>query len=99
VGETPQLFPVLYGLRTFYHIRGELQIARELAEQLLRLAQREQNPALLLEAHSALGTTLFFRGELASAQAHLEKGLTLYNPQQYHSHAFLYKHVGINSAV
>jgi class 3 adenylate cyclase/energy-coupling factor transporter ATP-binding protein EcfA2 len=32
VGETPELFTVLYGLRTFYHIRGELRTARELAE-------------------------------------------------------------------
>jgi TOMM system kinase/cyclase fusion protein len=89
IGETPQLFPVLYGLRTFYHIRGELRTARELAEQLLRLAQQGQAPDLLL-ARSALGTTLFLVGELASTRAHLEQGLTLYNPQQYRSHIYLY---------
>ncbi|MBI3302547.1 MAG: hypothetical protein HYZ72_10805 [Deltaproteobacteria bacterium] len=32
VGETPQLFPALFGLRTFYQVRGELQTARELEE-------------------------------------------------------------------
>lgn len=32
VGETPQLFPVLVGLRLFYALRGELQTARELAD-------------------------------------------------------------------
>ena len=31
VGETPQLFPVLWGLSLFYTGRGELQSARELA--------------------------------------------------------------------
>ena len=47
VGETPQLFPVLFGLAAFHLVRGELQTARELSEQLLRLAQSVQDPALL----------------------------------------------------
>ena len=32
-------------------MRAELQTARELAEQLLSLAQRVQDPTLLLAAH------------------------------------------------
>ena len=90
VGETPQLFPVLCGLWMFYIVRAELQTARELAEQLLRLAQSVQDPPLLLEAHVALGNTLYYLGELASARAHLEQAIALYDPQQHHSHAFLY---------
>ena len=69
VGETPQLFPVLLGLWAFYVVRGELQTARELGEQLLSLAQSVQDPALLLMAHYALGCTLFCLGELTSARA------------------------------
>jgi class 3 adenylate cyclase/tetratricopeptide (TPR) repeat protein len=90
IGETPQLFPVLFGLRTFYYNRGELQIARELGEQLLRLAQRRQDPDLLLEASRALGATLSFIGELTAARTHLEQGIALYNLQLHRSHAFLY---------
>src|SRR5688500_2482854 len=60
IGETPQLFPFLFGLRTFYHVRGELQTAHELGEQLFSLAQSVQDPARLLEAHRALGSTLYF---------------------------------------
>src|SRR5262249_3905526 len=63
VGETRQLFPVLFGLRRFHHVRGEVLVARELGEQLLGLAQKEQDPALLVEAHWALGSTLFLLGE------------------------------------
>ena len=51
---------------------------------------RQQDPALLLEAHRALGQTLFCLGELASARAHLEQGIALYDPQQHRSHGFLY---------
>ena len=48
------------------------------------------DPALLLEAHHALGTTLNYLGEFAAAQAHLEQGIALYDPQQHRAHAFRY---------
>jgi predicted ATPase len=90
VGETPQLFPVLHGLWRFYMVRADLQTTRELAEQLFTLAQRVQDSALLLEAHRVLGLTVFWLGEMASARAHLEQGMVLYDPQQHRSHAFVY---------
>jgi class 3 adenylate cyclase/predicted ATPase len=90
VGETRQFFSVLFGLRTFHHVGGEFLAARELGEQLLGLAQQEQDPALLQEAYRALGSTLFHLGEFGAAQAYLEQGLTLYDAQRYHSHVFLY---------
>src|SRR5262249_47370648 len=89
VGETPQLFPVLSGLRSFHLVRGEYRMARELGEQMLRLAQSVQDPALLLGAHFALETTLLFLGEFALARVHFEQGITLYDPQQ-HSYTSVY---------
>jgi class 3 adenylate cyclase/tetratricopeptide (TPR) repeat protein len=71
VEETPQLFPALWGLWRFYTGRGELQTTRELGEQLLALAERGQDPMLLVQACHALGPTLFWLGELAPAQARL----------------------------
>ncbi|MEJ2101544.1 MAG: AAA family ATPase [Desulfobacterales bacterium] len=90
VGETPQLFPVLYGLFRFYMVRAELQTMRELAEQLFGLAQRVQDPALLLEAHRVLGPAMFWLGEPAPARKHLEQGMALYDPRQHCSHALVY---------
>ncbi len=90
IGDTPQFFPVLRGLLQFYLLRAELQTARELGEQLLGLAQQAHDPALLLEAHTALGSTLNYMGELAAAQVHLEQGIVLYNRQQHRTHALLY---------
>ena len=78
VGETSQIFPVLWGLWAFYVVRAELQMALELGEQLLSLAQSEQDQALLLEAHHALGVSLFWLGDMAPARAHLEQGIALY---------------------
>jgi TOMM system kinase/cyclase fusion protein len=90
VGETPQLFQVLRGLWYFYLIRVELRTARELGEHLLSLAQQAGDPVLSVEAHYALGLTLNYLGEFATAQAHLAQGIALYDPQQHSAHAFLY---------
>ena len=85
VGETPQFFEVLRGLGAFYQQQGKLQTAHELREQLLSLAQRQGDPALLLQAHMALGASLYSLGEVTSAQAHLEQGIVLYDPQKHRS--------------
>jgi len=88
--ETPQLFLVLSGLRHFYEVRAELQTARGLGEQLLTLAQGVQDPALLVQAHFALGETLCWLGEFAPARLLQEQGMAFYNPQQHRSQAWQY---------
>jgi predicted ATPase len=90
VGESPQLFLALWGLYRFYLLRAGLQAAQELGGQLLSLAQRMQDPALLLEAHGALWQTCFWLGEFPLAQVQMEQGIALYDIKQHHSHAFLY---------
>jgi TOMM system kinase/cyclase fusion protein len=89
-GETPQLFQVLRGLWYFYLQRVELRTARELGEQLLSLAQRVEDPALLLEAHYALGNTVNYLGEFSAAQAHFVQAIALYDLLQHRFHAFRY---------
>jgi predicted ATPase len=88
VGETPQLFLVLQGLSAFYALRGKLEPLRELVEQRLNLARRQQAPDLLLPAHIALGHTLLALGEVASARVHLEQGMAHYSPQPHQSLSF-----------
>ena len=80
VGETPQLFPTLWGLCRFYQNIGALRTAWELGEELFRLAQREADPMHRLEAHEALGTTLFQMGEYATARMHVEQVIALIDP-------------------
>ncbi len=89
LGESPQLFPVLGGLCVFYMQRAKFRTAHELAEQLLRLAQRFQHPVFLVWAHLALGMALYIRGELIPARAHLEQSLALYDLEQRHSYGFV----------
>jgi predicted ATPase len=87
VGETPQLAPVLYGLWVFHQVRTELQTAYEAAEQLLRLGQNTQDPALIMEGHHALGEVSIFMGEFVTAREHLEQAIALYDARQPSSHA------------
>jgi class 3 adenylate cyclase/predicted ATPase len=88
--DAPQLIPVLGGLWSFYLLRGELDLARDLAERILALARDVEAPALLLQAHRMVSTTVLWRGELDAVQEHLQEVLALYDPQQHRSHAFLY---------
>ena len=80
VRKTAQLFPALHGLWRFYRSRGALSTAVELGEELYRLAQREAAPTHLLEAHDALGQTLFYLGEYAAAWRHFAQGIPLIDP-------------------
>jgi predicted ATPase len=75
---------------TFYLVRAEHQTARELGEQLLTLAQRQQDAALLLVGHFALGAALYCLGEFAPAREHMEHSMALDDPQEDHAHRFLF---------
>ncbi|MFC6671889.1 adenylate/guanylate cyclase domain-containing protein [Marinobacterium aestuariivivens] len=90
VGDAPGRFAALFGLDAYYLVGGALQPAREMAERLLQLAEREQDTDFLLEACGAVGVVLFPLGELEPTREHLEQGLALYDPRQHRSHAFLY---------
>jgi tetratricopeptide (TPR) repeat protein len=80
--KTLQLAAVLRGLRAVYEARGELPKARELAEQLLRLAQREPDPTRLMRAYISVGTTLFQLGEFAPTRTYLDQAMALDDPTQ-----------------
>jgi class 3 adenylate cyclase/predicted ATPase len=90
MGETRQLFPMLWGLWGFYVVGGNHQGAREVGEELLRLAQREQDPIYLTEAHLTLGGALFCLAEFVPASELMEQGADLYDPQQHHAHTALF---------
>jgi class 3 adenylate cyclase/predicted ATPase len=90
LGETAQQFSALLGLRRFHNLRADYRRAQELGERLLDEARRTGEEDLLLEAHGAQGSTLFFRGELMAARQHLEAVIALYDPQRHGGHAVRY---------
>jgi predicted ATPase len=90
VGDATQHFQVSLGLRRFHFVRGRLQTAYALGEQLLATARRLGDPTHLSWAHIMQSETLYHLGEYAQAQEHAEQGLAFYALQQRRSHTFLY---------
>ncbi len=90
LGTIRQLFPVLHGLWVFYEVRGELGTAREIAGELMTLAERDGDPALLMQAHHVVGETHYLRGELAAALANLEQAIALHDAPRHEALALLY---------
>ena len=90
LGETPQLFPVLFGLWLLSVSRAQLQTAREQAQQLLSIAQNQPDADVLLMAHCAMEQTLFFLGELVLARTHFERASSLYDPTRHRLLAAVY---------
>src|SRR5215472_14044939 len=85
-----QKFSVLRGLWVYDLVRAEWQAAGDLAEDMLALADDQQNIGYELESHRALGMTLLWRGMIVRAREHLEEGRRLYDPEQHRIHAFRY---------
>ena len=83
VRDTPQLIPVLQGLRRFYNARADYQQVRALGEQLLQLAQSLNDPVAFVEGRLSLGLLLWPLGELRESRTHLEEGIARHDPQQH----------------
>jgi class 3 adenylate cyclase/predicted ATPase len=79
---------VLRGRQVFHRMRGELSKAREFAEQLLALAERQQDPALLVGSCHALGQDLFQTGDLTAARRIVERGIALFDPERHRLQAW-----------
>jgi predicted ATPase len=80
VGEAPQGLPTLWGLWRSSQSRGALPTARELAEQLVRAAARTGDPTHRVQAHDALGATLFQLGAYTAAWRQFAQALALCDP-------------------
>ena len=90
IGDTPQLFPAIWGLFLFRRSRGETDRAHGFATRLLALAGATSDPGLVIEAHHALWATRFARGELVAAREHVGQALALYDPERHASLAAVY---------
>lgn len=83
-GPTPQLFAMLWSLGLFYVFGGEMQSASMMAEQLLELGRDLKEPALIMEAHRAMGVALLDLGKCTEALEHLGEATKLYQKHRNH---------------
>ena len=80
VGEPLQMAGVVYGLVSFYAVRGNHAASLALLVQFLPVAQRRQDPALSATIHQLLAATLLWTGQLDPAQTHFDRALAFYDP-------------------
>ena len=90
LGETRNIFQVLWGLWAFHILRAELATACEIAEQFLRLAEQQPDPWIVIRGHASIEVTLLSLGEFAPAMDHFEKGVSLYGPERDRDDCFRY---------
>src|SRR5207249_2098749 len=89
--DSVQLFPATYGIWAYDLVGGDVRAAREMAQDLLNMADRAGDPILLYGAHTTLGACLYYLGELRQSQDHFERAVGLYDPRQRAAYRSLYR--------
>jgi predicted ATPase/class 3 adenylate cyclase len=73
--ELPQLFPVLRSLASFYNFRAEHDKGAQVGREILRLAEQQNDPGMLVDGHLVLGANLAFLNDLHAGLAHLDQAI------------------------
>ena len=76
----PPVPQVLRGMALADIVHTRFPKALGLGHELLRRAECDMDPVLIVEAHYILGVTLFWQGELVRSRAHLEQSIAQYDP-------------------
>lgn len=79
-------FAAAWGLWASASSRNGYAEAQALAQRLLGLADLGKEAVHMQQAHFAVGDTLYWQGEFATARRHLEQVAPLYHPQQHAAH-------------
>ncbi|MDA2919691.1 AAA family ATPase [Desulfobacterota bacterium AH_259_B03_O07] len=90
IGETPGVFPILWGLWLCSHFSSDPDKEFELGAKLIDIAQKEDDNELLLQAHHAIWTSQMLIPDYKQALFHLEEGRKLYRPEFHENHCFNY---------
>jgi class 3 adenylate cyclase/predicted ATPase len=80
LGSPSEYLQVPYGQCRYLAVRGELDLARRLDENLLDLSRQRRDPAGLVLGHMSSGRTMMYTGRFASSRSHLEEAVALYDP-------------------
>jgi class 3 adenylate cyclase len=81
-GDGEKLLRAMWGLWTVHFLRGQLDPALDVAEQVLQMAVTANDPTLRVAGHHAVGYTHFYRADYAEALQHAEEGLALFDLQR-----------------
>ena len=96
VGQTQQKFRAMVGQYFVCNQKADFDAAYGLCDEMVRLAEGENNAGYLSVAHRFRGSVAFFVGDPHRAAEHLQRGLALYDPAQ---HAALSRGIGFEGTL
>jgi predicted ATPase len=79
------LFSVLYGLWNASYVGFNGEALRVLSVEILTLAEKQETTAPLMIGHRLMAMSLLHTGEVAAAQAHFDRAISLYDPAAHRS--------------
>ena len=85
LGSPSEFIHIPFGQSLHHMLRGKLDVAQSLAEDLLRLSRQRNDSAGLVLGHLSSGRNLMVVGRFASSRSHLEEALALYDPVSHRS--------------
>jgi predicted ATPase len=86
--ELPQLFPVLRGLATFYNYRAEFDKGAEVGQEILRLADEQNDTGMRADGHLVLGSSLALQHDLHGGLGHLDKAIASFESEHHRPRRF-----------
>ena len=92
VDNAAERFDAYYGQCAGSLLRGELRLAREIAENFLCDTEREARTTEAAAARRCLGAACLWQGDLAAARAHFEQALRIFDPQRDREAKFRFGH-------
>ena len=82
IGNEPQLFGIMLGRWEWQLVRGDLRPCVGLAAEGMALAERLNDPGMLMEALFMPAATMFYRAQFAEARGWHEKALAAYDDRE-----------------
>jgi len=78
IGQTSQLFAVMWGNWTWHLVRGDLKLCMDIADEMMALARDANDRSIPMEAYVVPAVTLFYRGDFAGCRKHCEEAIEHY---------------------
>jgi serine phosphatase RsbU (regulator of sigma subunit) len=79
VGQPMQAFAMMRGHFAYHIVRGDFRHCTDLARDAMRLAERQEDPGILMEALLLQGLTRHYRGDFARAHESCARALADYD--------------------
>jgi len=82
VGQTPQLFTMMWGNFAFHVVRGDFRLCADLAEEAIKFGERMSDLGILMEGYFLKGLTMLYRGNFSEAQECCARSIDDYDDRE-----------------